>query len=63
MSEEYKKLLVERGYKEYPPGPIDSPSTILNFQKRFDDETGKKYFIDVHKHSNDFMRDWDKQQV
>lgn len=35
---------------------------MLNFQKRFDDEIGKKYFIDVHKHSNDFMQEWDKQQ-
>lgn len=53
---------MERGYTEYPPQSFDSYSTVSNFQKRFDDESGKKYFIDVHKCSNDFMSDYDKQQ-
>lgn len=53
---------MERGYTEYSSGRFDTSYTLSNFQKRFDDESGKKYFIDVHKCSNDFMSDYDKQQ-
>ena len=46
------KELLKNGYKEFKPGPMDNPSVIDCFQKRFDDETGKRYFITVKK--------WDK---
>jgi len=46
VTDEY---LVERGYKEYAPGPWDHDGVEKRFQKRFDDEVGKRYFIDVVK--------------
>lgn len=47
--------LLERGYKEYEPAPYDDDYIVGRFQKRFDDEIGKKYFIDVIKWSNEFV--------
>lgn len=53
MNDEY---LLERGYKQYKPTPVlDNDSIIAKFQKRFDDDFGKKYFIDVAKWSHDFV--------
>lgn len=53
MNDEY---LLERGYKEYPPNPVlDNDSIVKKFQKRFDDDFGKKYFIDVVKWSHDYV--------
>ena len=53
MNDEY---LLERGYKQYKPMPyLDSESIVAKFQKRFDDDFGKKYFIDVAKWSYDFI--------
>ena len=49
------KYLIERGYKEYPPTPLDNESIVAIFQKRFDDNVGKKYFINVIKWSNDYF--------
>ena len=43
--------LIERGYKEYPPTRFDNERIISIFQKRFDDDFGKKYFITVNKWS------------
>lgn len=48
--------LLERGYKKYPKTPIlDNDSIVSKFQKRFDDDFGKKYFIDVKKWSHDYI--------
>lgn len=53
MNDEY---LLERGYKQYKPLPvIDNESIVAKFQKRFDDDFGKKYFIDISKWSYDFI--------
>lgn len=53
MNDEY---LLERGYKQYKPMPyLDNKSIVAKFQKRFDDDFGKKYFIDVAKWSYDFI--------
>lgn len=53
MNDEY---LLERGYKQYKPMPyLDNESIVAKFQKRFDDDFGKKYFIDVAKWSYDFI--------
>lgn len=41
--------IIEAGYKEYPKSHLDSDGIEKNFQKRFDDNIGKKYFIDIHK--------------
>ena len=49
------KYLLERGYKEYPPTPFDNESIVSRFQKRFDDEIGKRYFINAVKWSNDYV--------
>ena len=56
------EFFLNRGYKKYPKTQLDSDIILYNFQKRFDDDSGKKYFIDVHKISHEWMRDWDKQQ-
>lgn len=53
MNDEY---LLERGYKQYPTTPVlDNESIVAKFQKRFDDDFGKKYFIDVAKWSHDYV--------
>lgn len=53
MNDEY---LLERGYKQYKPTPyLDNEYIIAKFQKRFDDDFGKKYFIDVSKWSHNFV--------
>lgn len=52
MNDEY---LLERGYKQYAPTPFDSDITVARFQKRFDDNIGKKYFINVIKNSWDYV--------
>ena len=51
MTDEY---LIEQGYKKYEPTRFDNESVVARFQKRFDDDFGKKYFIDVLKWSNDY---------
>lgn len=40
---------IERGYSEYEPTEFDSECVVKRFQKRFDDDIGKKYFIDILK--------------
>lgn len=45
--EEIENILVPRGFHKYNPTPYDNESVCCNFQKRYDDEIGKKYFIDV----------------
>lgn len=53
MNDEY---LIERGYKQYSPTPvIDNDSIVAKFQKRFDDDFGKKYFINIAKWSYDYI--------
>lgn len=53
MNDEY---LLECGYKQYEPVPVlDNDSIVAKFQKRFDDDFGKKYFIDVAKWSHDYV--------
>lgn len=47
--------LLERGYKQYKPTPFDNESIVARFQKRFDDDFGKKYFIDVLKWSQEYV--------
>jgi hypothetical protein len=43
------------GYKQYAPTGLDHEIVVSRFQKRFDDQYGKKYFIDVLKNSQDFI--------
>ena len=35
--------LLSRGYREFKPGPFDGEYVEKMFQKRFDDDVGKKY--------------------
>lgn len=49
------KYLIEHGYKKYEPTTIDNESVVARFQKRFDDDFGKKYFVDVIKWSNNYV--------
>ena len=43
------KEILENGYHEYEPTCFHSDGITKCFQKRFDDDIGKKYFIDIHK--------------
>lgn len=52
MTDEY---ILEKGYKQYNPTPYDNAYIVARFQKRFDDEYGKKYFINVLKWLNSFV--------
>lgn len=52
MTDEY---LYEHGYAKYPPTPFDDKYVVARFQKRFDDNFGKKYFIDVLRWSRDYI--------
>ena len=56
------QYFINRGYKKYDKTQFDSNMILYNFQKRFDDNKGKKYFIEIHKYTNEWMRDFDKQQ-
>lgn len=59
LTDEY---FLNRGYKKYDRSRIDTVSVLYHFQKRFDDEIGKKYFIDINKHSNEWMSEYDKRR-
>lgn len=60
LTDEY---FLNRGYKKYDKTQFQRSDIYLyNFQKRFDDEKGKKYFIDVHKISNEWMSEHDKSK-
>lgn len=53
MTDEY---LLDRGYRQYSSTPVlDNDSIVAKFQKRFDDNFGKKYFIDVAKWSHNYI--------
>lgn len=52
MTNEY---LAEHGYKEYPPTPFDNECIVARFQKRFDDNFGKRYFINILRWSRDYI--------
>lgn len=52
MNDEY---LLSKGYTEYQPTRFDNESIVARFQKRFDDDIGKKYFINVIKWSNEYI--------
>lgn len=55
MNDEY---LIECGYKEYKPTRFDNESVVARYQKRFDDDFGKKYFIDVLKWSHGYIPEY-----
>lgn len=62
MSNFTDDYFVSRGYERYERTLFQSEELYLyNFQKRFDDNIGKKYFINVHKLTNEWMSDCDKQ--
>jgi hypothetical protein len=52
---EMDNYLIDRGYKQYPPTALDSHIVVAFFQKRFDDDQGKKYFINVNKNDMSFI--------
>ena len=46
--EEVKKYLEDRGFQQYTPPDFSHYNNCdATFQKRYDDDIGKKYFIDV----------------
>ena len=44
------KEILDRGYHRYERTQFDDWYVECHFQKRFDDEIGKKYFIDINKY-------------
>lgn len=55
MTDEY---ILKKGYKQYNHTSYDiehDKYIVAAFQKRFDDEYGKRYFINILKWSNDFV--------
>ena len=52
MTNEY---LEKKGYRKYRPTAFDNEHVVARFQKRFDDEIGKRYFIDVVRWSNEYI--------
>ena len=52
---------ISRGYTQYKPTPYDSEFVETRFQKRFDDDKGKKYFIDIIKHKG-FVHPYTKEE-
>lgn len=56
------EYFIERGYKAYPKTQFDSQLVVQNFQKRFGNEYGNKYFIDIHKYSNEDLPNKYKQE-
>ena len=63
------KEILENGYHEYKPTCFHNDGITKCFQKRFDDDIGKKYFIDINKWGdptdplmlNTWERDWETQ--
>ena len=47
MTEEY---ILSKGYHKEKPSQFDDKAVICRYQKRFDDESCKKYFIDILKY-------------
>ena len=47
-----EREIINAGYHEYPKTKFDSDSVEKCYQKRFDDASGKKYFIDIKKYSD-----------
>ena len=43
------KILIENGFHSFSPGPFLDKDVELCFQKRYDNDKGKKYFITVNK--------------
>lgn len=41
-----EEQLRERGFLSYPPTVFDSSNVVIRYQKRYDDEIGKRYFLD-----------------
>lgn len=52
MTDEY---LFEHGYKKYPPTTFDNENIVAMFQRRFDDDFGTKYFINISRWSHDYI--------
>jgi hypothetical protein len=44
-----EKMILEHGYQEYRKSPYESECITKCWQKRFDDDIGKKYFINIHR--------------
>jgi hypothetical protein len=44
-----EQLILECGYQEYKPSPLEHEGITKCWQKRFDDDVGKKYFINIHR--------------
>ena len=50
MEELTRERILEKGYKEFRPTEFHHDIDKC-YQKRFDDEIGKKYFIDIHEYA------------
>lgn len=46
--DEIRDWLIPLGFHEYKPTDIHHESIVTCFQKRYDDDFGKKYFLDIN---------------
>ena len=46
----------DKGYREYKPTAFHNSNVSRCWQKRFDDEHGKKYFIDINEWDNAYLK-------
>ena len=56
------KDLINKGFYQYSPTPFDNGNIEICFQKRYEDNIGKKYFINIkkwgswrHPHTGEFV--------
>lgn len=54
--------LINKGYNRYDPTQFDNRWVCDRFQKRFDDDNGKKYFIDFVKYDNTDVIEHEKKR-
>lgn len=46
----------ERGYHQFKPSSLHNPNISRCWQRRFEDDVGKKYFIDINEWDNAEMK-------
>ena len=59
MSKEFEQDIKLKGFVEYPPASIDPKWVIGNFQKKYTDDKGVKYFLTIRKWNMDMPYKYD----
>lgn len=53
MSKEFEQDIKLKGFVEYPPASIDPKWVTGNFQKKYTDDKGVRYFLTIRKWNMD----------